>query len=155
MSWKSKSISWDSLRNIGCKCKAYFLMYFPSAVLERALIHKCTLNALFSISVSLNSFQVGVSLRVLNSFFLDRCIYLVCVGTSNWTVRRDNKCSSNEMMKVQASLNSCMENFNCASGDCIPMVQRCNGINDCSDSSDEVNCKVGNLAVKYLPSFYS
>ncbi len=88
--------------------------------------------------------------RPLNSLFLDRCIYLVFVGTSNWTVSRDYKCSPNDTMKVQASLNSCMENFICPSGDCIPMVQRCNGINDCSDGFDEVNCKVGNLAVKSL-----
>jgi hypothetical protein len=44
-------------------------MYFPSAVLERALVNKCSLNALFSISVALNSLQVGGPLRILNSFF--------------------------------------------------------------------------------------
>ncbi len=62
----------------------------------------------------------------------------------------DYQCSANTTLKVQANLNSCMENFNCDSGDCIPMAQRCNGVNDCEDSSDEFNCKVWNLFWKGL-----
>jgi hypothetical protein len=65
-------------------------------------------------------------------------------------VSGDYQCSANTTQKVQANLNSCMENFNCDSGDCIPMAQRCNGVNDCEDSSDEFNCKVGNLILKGL-----
>jgi hypothetical protein len=43
---------------------------------------------------------------------------------------------------VKANLNSCMRDFNCDSGDCISMTKRCNGVNDCADSSDEANCRV-------------
>ncbi len=74
----------------------------------------------------------------------------LCKGTSDWTVSGDYQCSANTTLKVQANLNSCMENFNCDSGDCIPMAQRCNGVNDCEDSSDEFNCKVGNLLLNGL-----
>ncbi len=128
-------------------------MYSPSAVLERALMHiYCTLKALLLISVSLISLPVACRIEglsiVLNSH---ACVPLrwmhlssLCKGTSGWTVSGDYQCSSNTTMKVQASLNSCMDNFNCDNGDCVYMAQRCNGVNDCEDSSDEFNCKVGN-----------
>ncbi len=45
-------------------CSIYFLMYFPSAVLERSLINICTLNALFSLSVALMPLLVAGSARV-------------------------------------------------------------------------------------------
>ena len=35
-----------------------------------------------------------------------------------------------------------MNNFNCDNGDCVPMSKRCNGVNDCVDSSDESQCKI-------------
>ena len=35
-----------------------------------------------------------------------------------------------------------MGGFNCFNGDVVLMSQRCNGLCDCIDSSDEDNCKV-------------
>ena len=32
------------------------------------------------------------------------------------------------------------DEFSCSSGVCIPMIQRCNNINDCEDKSDEAHC---------------
>ncbi|XP_071959544.1 uncharacterized protein [Antedon mediterranea] len=31
--------------------------------------------------------------------------------------------------------------YNCTSGECIPFWERCNGVSNCNDSSDEINCE--------------
>ncbi|KYM75828.1 hypothetical protein ALC53_13893 [Atta colombica] len=40
--------------------------------------------------------------------------------------------------------------FRCTDGSCINYVLQCNGVNECSDGSDERDC--GNYATPHLPT---
>jgi hypothetical protein len=70
------------------------------------------------------------------------------VGTSNWQICGDYLCTAKEYQDIQLNLNSACE-FNCFNGDCVLMSQRCNGICNCHDCSDEEGCKVLDNLVSY------
>ena len=51
---------------------------------------------------------------------------------------------------VDLKLTGCHDDqFTCASGDCIPMMELCNQINNCGDESDEKNCTLLDLNEGY------
>ena len=67
----------------------------------------------------------------------------VFVGIRRWEVKNDVGCFEfNETKTINLSLHFCNdEEFNCDSGECIPMEQRCDGRAQCWDTSDEFNCR--------------
>ncbi len=34
------------------------------------------------------------------------------------------------------------DEFSCSDGTCLPFQQRCDGVSDCNDSGDEMNCEL-------------
>ena len=66
----------------------------------------------------------------------------MAIGTNLWTVYNDSKrCSSTSQYEVLLTLTGCSEEeFTCREGFCVAMEQRCDGVVDCRDKSDEVGC---------------
>ena len=65
------------------------------------------------------------------------------IGRHHWTLHNEPKCSSELPYKVEMTLTPCgQDEFNCRNGSCVKMPKRCNQWEDCSDGSDEIDCKV-------------
>ena len=65
------------------------------------------------------------------------------LGRHEWTVHNDSKsCSPATSYTTVLKLTGCSEKeFTCDDGSCVPMTDRCNGKRDCSDETDEAECK--------------
>jgi hypothetical protein len=65
------------------------------------------------------------------------------LGVHDWTFINDYTCLRGNATTVSVSLALCKEyQFNCDSGGCTNLTNKCDGVTDCSDGSDELNCKV-------------
>ena len=69
------------------------------------------------------------------------------LGTHNWTIYDDIlKCQlqhGGNPYTISLSLNGCDdEEFNCDDGTCIALQKKCDGYQDCGDSSDETTCSL-------------
>ena len=65
---------------------------------------------------------------------------LMPIGRHNWMVTDPNCGWENE--NVTLSLSACDgdTDFSCSDGTCVPIVNRCDLVKDCSDGSDEMDC---------------
>ena len=64
------------------------------------------------------------------------------LGTNTWTVKNDLLCQKGELT-TSLSLSACLDTqFTCGDGLCIEIDERCDGVTDCKDMTDEIECKV-------------
>ena len=73
------------------------------------------------------------------------------LGPHKWTLHNDSKlCSIFKTYTTELKLTGCSkEDFTCSDGSCVPMTQRCDGKNDCSDETDESECKAFVQSIGY------
>jgi hypothetical protein len=65
------------------------------------------------------------------------------LGTTLWKFYENRRCTASLQETRRQSLTACgLAEFNCNNGDCIEMELRCNGVPDCSDRSDEMDCNI-------------
>ena len=73
----------------------------------------------------------------------------LAMGSNTWVVVNDAKCQTGEV-PLFLSLTSCLSNqFTCGDGICIEMKQRCNGVTDCKDKIDELDCNIAEIDPSY------
>ena len=73
----------------------------------------------------------------------------MALGTNNWVVRNDRLCQKGEVSK-SLSLSACADSeFTCGDGLCIDMDGRCNGVVNCKDKTDEMDCRVAEIDSGY------
>ena len=71
------------------------------------------------------------------------------LGTNIWRVVNDEMCQKGVVSKP-FSLTACQETqFTCGDGLCIELEERCNGVPDCKDKTDEVSCTVSTMDSSY------
>lgn len=64
------------------------------------------------------------------------------IGRHTWTLQKPT-CNHPTNTKVKLSITVCTsQEYSCSNGDCIAREKRCDGRNDCSDFSDEDDCKM-------------
>ena len=75
------------------------------------------------------------------------------IGPHTWTIHNDSRsCSLASSYTTVLKLTGCSEEeFTCSDGSCVHMTSRCNGKNDCSDDTDEAECKAFVQSVGYDP----
>jgi hypothetical protein len=72
------------------------------------------------------------------------------LGIHDWTFINDYICLRGNETTWSVSLALCKDDqFACDSGGCTNLTNKCDGVTDCSDGSDELNCKV-----VYVPNTY-
>jgi hypothetical protein len=63
------------------------------------------------------------------------------LGPQTWTIH-SKSCSILQTYTLTLKLTGCGDDeFTCSDGTCVPIFARCDAKNDCSDNSDETNCK--------------
>ena len=73
----------------------------------------------------------------------------LAIGNNLWKITNDTECQKGSRSMI-LSLTSCSnEEFTCDDGLCVNLGQRCNGVTDCKDSSDEIGC----MTLEMEPSY--
>jgi hypothetical protein len=82
----------------------------------------------------------------------------ILLGNHHWTFSNDYACLEGKTTALSVSLALCNAGqFNCDSGACTKLSNKCDGKNDCLDGSDELNCQVVHVPYNYnkqLSPFY-
>ena len=65
------------------------------------------------------------------------------LGKHNWTIKGSRRHNQGDQYVTELKMSGCQQgNFTCDNGQCVNMEKRCNQKVDCSDDSDERNCRV-------------
>ena len=77
----------------------------------------------------------------------------LAMGNNRWRISKDFDCSLQDT-EATLSLTTCgSDQYTCDNGLCVDILKRCNSRPDCSDKSDELNCRkinVGEAYQKYI-----
>ena len=73
----------------------------------------------------------------------------MALGTNMWRINNDFKCQKGEL-SIPLSLSACKDTqFTCGDGLCIDIDERCNGVTNCKDKTDELECKIVQMDSSY------
>ena len=132
-----------------CKFSAFDKLYQVSVSSEGDIVFYGVGRTVISYNYELLAWQFTDVINPNISATFESGYQTLALGTHMWEMANDVQCQKG---KVSAflSLTACTDSqFTCGDGLCIGLGERCNGVPDCKDETDELRCTVAEIGSSY------
>ena len=137
-----------NLRGV-CKFSKFDLKYQVSVAPDGNLIYYGHVRSIIMYNYTLLAWQILDTKNPAISATFKSSFSTLALGTNTWEVDNDMECQ-HEKVKLSLSLTTCRSTqFTCGDGLCIGLDERCDGVADCKDKMDEIDCNVAEIDSGY------
>ena len=137
-----------NLRGV-CKFSKFDLKYQVSMLSDGSLIYYGDVRSVISYNYTISSWQILDTKDPTISATFKSSFGTLAMGANTWEVENDKKCQEGKV-SLFLSLTTCLDTqFTCGDGLCIGMEERCDGVANCKDKIDEIDCNVAEIDPSY------